>query len=153
MGFDQADVIKCVSLCTLFIYLKFFATCTLQGGHRTRAAEDGGIAQRNAEKLKATAGGDFDEEKRWERIVLNDLENVLFGTILMWASLIAMGDKTVTIIFSILFVVFRYAHTICYVYELMPWRSICWVVAVVANIGLAINSVIGAFDSDNPWNV
>ena len=63
----------------------------------------------------------------------------------MWVSYVVNGNNYVTAISSILFVIGRVLHSICYIYRLMPWRSYAWTVAFIGTFALPINIIYGAF--------
>merc|ERR1712154_302682 len=87
----------------------------------------------------------FTEEERWSRIVQNDMENIPITIILMWIAVIVNGDNTVNIIMASLFCFGRIMHSICYIYRLMPWRSIGWLFGFIGTIGFMVNAIYGAF--------
>eukprot|EP01084_Bolivina_argentea_P126791 224412_1 len=151
--------LKVVALCNLIMVLKYFMTIIFQGIRRTRAPEDGFqppvIADESKQPLNSGNDDDsgskkviFTEEQRWQRIVLNDLENVQMGIIMMWISLFVSGDNMVTAICALIFTLGRCIHTLCYVYKLMPWRAIAWLLGVLSTLTLAANIVYGAFKSN-----
>ena len=94
---------------------------------------------------------EFSEEKRWQRIVMNDLENVQMGIIMLWVSFFVSGDHVVTTICGLVFTFARCLHTLCYVYKLMPWRAFCWGFGVLSTLGLALNIVYGAFKGNSDF--
>eukprot|EP01083_Nonionella_stella_P024425 67433_1 len=147
---------KILGICNLVIVFKYFMTVIFQGIRRTRAPEDGfqpPAVTKEAKPLKQddnATGNDknqFTEEQRWQRIVLNDLENVPIGIVMMWLSFFAYGDNTVTSVCAIAFTVGRCLHTLCYVYKLMPWRSIAWLIGVLSTLVLVGNIVYGVFQN------
>jgi len=82
-------------------------------------------------------------EKRWTRIVLNDLENVPFGMIVSWGALLCNGNPTVHTYGTLLFAVSRILHTVFYAGEIQPHRAVAWFGAVVAMFGMSINALWG----------
>ena len=70
------------------------------------------------------------------------------GVCLHWFAWISRGDDTVTAISMIAFTVGRVAHTICYIWKLMPWRSYAWLLAVLASLTASINIVFGVLNQD-----
>lgn len=81
---------------------------------------------------------------RWQRIVHNDLENVVVGLIVAWASLFSAFAPTVHISAVVLFTLSRTLHTMFYAYEMQPHRGIAWFVAVACIFVIGTNGVIGA---------
>jgi len=50
---------------------------------------------------------------------------------------------------AICFTLGRLAHTFCYVYQLMPWRTIAWAVGLISVWVSAFNLVAGAYKDNN----
>merc|ERR1712026_32005 len=98
---------------------------------------------KTADATEQTVKFEFSEEKRWQRIVMNDLENVQMGILMMWLSLFVGGDHWVTSICAALFTFARCGHTVCYFLRLMPWRAICWLFGVLCTLTLAVNIIVG----------
>jgi len=133
-----------ISIITFLLFFKFFYTATFQGTKRQRAPEDKIQQPTQADATKA-----FDDSKRWERIVMNDLENIPWGMIMMWACVLVQADRVTTLVAAAVFLVARVLHSICYIYQLMPWRTYCWALGVLANFTLGINLIFGAFNYGN----
>merc|ERR1711879_1139396 len=122
--------------------LKFFGTNIYSGLKRKRAPEDEarGITneltkQENDNTRNAAV---FDEEMRWKRIIINDLENIPITLALMWAAVAVRATNEAIVGLASAFVFARVGHTVCYVYKLMPWRSIIWFIGFAASLGFAI---------------
>ena len=97
-------------------------------------------------------------------VVRNDLENLPFGLILLWASALCIVytqvgplggfSETLKIIkthiaFSIIFCVVRYAHTVVYVLGVLrPLRTVLWFIGVFSTLGLGIVGAVSAFRSE-----
>jgi uncharacterized MAPEG superfamily protein len=131
-------------------------TTTIQGGKRfvggSRPPEDEklslnpkgktqnfGIKKEEDEKsLKRQ-----EEDVRWQRIVLNDLESLPFGLLFSWISLFSSYSNKVHNIFVIAYTVGRILHTYSYAKSLQPHRALFWFVGIVSMLGLGINSVAG----------
>jgi len=77
---------------------------------------------------------------------MNDLENIPWGIFLMWGCWLAEGNYKATTILAVVFTAARILHSICYIYALMPWRTICWVTNVLANFALGANMLYGAYN-------
>jgi glutathione S-transferase len=145
---------KVTMVCTLFLFLKFFVTCLIQGGKRfaggSRPPEDAKLSLAKKYKAKQTYGlekGDnpkhAEADIRWQRIVHNDLENILMGIILAWGALLSPYS---TLVHSVAFVVFaasRTLHTYTYAYEMQPGRAIWWGVAALSAMVIGVNGAIG----------
>lgn len=82
---------------------------------------------------------------RWNRIVANDVENILVGVLVMWATLLSAYDSFVHVVLMLAFTVSRCSHTVCFAYGLQPHRSLCWLLAVLAVLGMLGNGLYGIF--------
>jgi glutathione S-transferase len=80
---------------------------------------------------------------RWQRIVHNDLENVVMGLVVVWASLLSAYSPSLHTAAVVAFAVSRVLHTVYYAYEMQPHRGIAWFVAVLAIFIIATNGAIG----------
>lgn len=90
-------------------------------------------------------------EQRWNRIVMNDLENLPIGLIVAWASYISCtSQKSNTGVFVahdvlvLLFLAGRLLHTVAYAKGLQPWRTIGHFVAILAVGCLTIVGFVAA---------
>eukprot|EP00186_Timspurckia_oligopyrenoides_P004439 CAMPEP_0182443754 /NCGR_PEP_ID=MMETSP1172-20130603/2397_1 /TAXON_ID=708627 /ORGANISM="Timspurckia oligopyrenoides, Strain CCMP3278" /LENGTH=160 /DNA_ID=CAMNT_0024639119 /DNA_START=43 /DNA_END=525 /DNA_ORIENTATION=+ len=81
---------------------------------------------------------------RWNRIILNDLENIPFGVTMMWAGLICAGDPKVHQYAVGAFVASRVIYSFAYALKFSKTRTFAWasgVVAVGTIIGNALSGV------------
>ncbi|KAF0712392.1 hypothetical protein As57867_004831, partial [Aphanomyces stellatus] len=94
---------KSAILCTLVLYIKYVLT-TLVGAQKNeraglRAPEDTPDQKQNFGLVVDHPEEDLQkarvEAARWSRIVANDLENLPFGLIVVWASILVGGDSGV----------------------------------------------------------
>lgn len=147
---------KVTMVCTLVLFLKLFVTTLIQGGKRfaggTRPPEDNKLSLAKKHKVKQSYGmvdADTVKQKhveadiRWQRIVHNDLENVLIGLILAWASLMSPYSVLVHCIATIVFTVARVIHTYAYANEKQPHRAFWWFMACLGMMAMAINGTMG----------
>ncbi|KAI8848628.1 hypothetical protein BC829DRAFT_443587 [Chytridium lagenaria] len=154
--------LKLTTIATALIAAKFFITITIQGGQRfasgSRPPEDMALGL-NKKMGKGRdqsfgldpAGKDDDvkarkarlSDLRWQRIVMNDVENLPMGVIAMWTSLLTSRSPLAHTIFSLIFVGARYTHTYAYVKQLQPARALAWFSAWIGVFGLVANSVVG----------
>lgn len=150
---------KVTMVCTFVLFLKLFVTTLIQGGKRfaggTRPPEDNKLYLAKKHKVKQNYGmgssseADAVKQKhveadiRWQRIVHNDLENVLIGLILAWASLLSPYCVQMHCIACIAFTVGRVAHTYAYANEKQPHRAFWWFIACLGMMGMAFNGTIG----------
>mmetsp|Transcript_50694 Transcript_50694/g.94699 ORF Transcript_50694/g.94699 Transcript_50694/m.94699 type:complete len:157 (+) Transcript_50694:67-537(+) len=147
-------VFQTASIVSLVLFLKYFATNLrwglLKGKAGLRAKEDFNNSSSGTEEdvAKATDAG---------RIVQNDLENIPFGIIFMWSCALCLygaaakgrdveGSCRTAMIFSIMFGVARVGHSIVYILKLGSLRSAMFGIGMSGLIGLAILSVINAFE-------
>mmetsp|Transcript_41150 Transcript_41150/g.66181 ORF Transcript_41150/g.66181 Transcript_41150/m.66181 type:complete len:171 (+) Transcript_41150:28-540(+) len=163
----ESHEVRTLAVLTVIVSLKFFWIIIASGGKRKRAPEDGFQPKAVSDKTSNTpllADGNnqeqpqqqnedgnvqspagFSEEERWRRLVQNDLENIPLTIMLMWIAVLCNGDKLTNIVLASLFTVGRIGHSICYIYKLMPWRSIAWLLGIVGTVGFMVNIVYGAF--------
>ncbi|CAK4067023.1 unnamed protein product [Aphanomyces euteiches] len=148
--------IRIATLCTLVLYVKFIVCLFIQGSSKftagTRAPEDMAFARANPNQQAFTTATDpaelqaaKDNENRWNRIVGNDMENLPFGILLAWVSIIAGGNGTATSVFFIVFTICRIIHSVAFAKGVFLPRTAAWQIALLCNIGLAITAVVGAF--------
>ncbi|KAI8820373.1 uncharacterized protein EV422DRAFT_68085 [Fimicolochytrium jonesii] len=151
------------SLATTVLLVKFLMTVGIQGGHRFKAGsrppEDAklGLASKIGKGVVQNYGvGEADKNDdpkvkkakmdslRWNRIVMNDLENIPFGLIAAWSSLLAPFSAKVHTVLVLGFAAARVFHTIVYAKELQPHRGAAWGAGWVFIFGLAANGLLGA---------
>eukprot|EP01084_Bolivina_argentea_P067210 122448_1 len=144
MALSDEDTIKALSILTVVICLKFFMIIIASGGKRKRAPEDGfqpkvdnkaayqSMEPQQDENEESPKNDTplvkigFSDEDRWRRIVQNDMENIPITLILMWIAVIVDGNNEVNVTLAAVFLFGRIMHSLCYIYQLMPWRSIGW---------------------------
>ena len=85
------------------------------------------------------------KEMRLTRLLMNDLENIPLGLTLMWASQLGGAAGHVHSSLVAAFVAGRFIHTWAYVNERQPHRGYAWFVAVLANVGMALNLCAAQF--------
>ena len=108
---------------------------------RPNGAGGGGRAgRRKRHKMK------FNKKERWRRIVMNDLENIPIGLIILWVNPLCEANGIVTSICAIVFVTCRILHTILYAYSLQPFRSIAFTIGVLSIFAASINLIIGSLN-------
>ncbi|KAJ3402514.1 hypothetical protein CcCBS67573_g03151 [Chytriomyces confervae] len=162
MTFVDLDrtALKATSICTLVLLLKWYISISIQGDTRfkagSRAPEDAAFGGRmGAENVEQTFGltsaandasnqAEKMRELRWQRIIMNDLENIPLGLIIAWSSLVTPKSPLVHTVSVVTFAVMRILHTVTYARSLQPHRSIVWMLALVATLVMAVNGVVGA---------
>lgn len=73
------------------------------------------------------------------------MENIPITLTLMWIAVICQGNYETNVAFATIFLFGRVMHTICYIYSLMPWRSLAWFLGILSTLGFMGNIVYGAF--------
>ena len=144
--------IQTAAVTTLIIYLKLLATQITQGTKKGIAGgkgpEDGGtgfsavggngdVLEEDKAKIEASA--------RWDRILGNDLENIPVGLIIMWTCALLNPDSTAFMTLAIMFCAGRCLHTLMYMFEKQPFRSLSFAVATIGTLGMAILSISTVF--------
>ena len=69
---------------------------------------------------------------------MNDLENIPVTLALMWAAVVVGANNEAIVALASAFVFARVGHTFCYIYKLMPWRSIVWFIGFLSSLGFCI---------------
>lgn len=157
--------LKAFSVCTTTLFVKFFATVTIQGGKSFAAGarppednsfnKDGrmpnqtyGLASHNddsddansaeAEKLKQAKAVDY----RWKRIVQNDLETIPIGLAVFLGSVLVGGHEATNCALMGVFTAARVGHTFAYANELQPHRALLWATGQLCVLASGLNGVI-----------
>ncbi|KAJ3412718.1 hypothetical protein HDV05_000346 [Chytridiales sp. JEL 0842] len=82
---------------------------------------------------------------RWQRILMNDLENIPIGLLVAWGSAFSPKSVKTHIVLVMAFAALRCGHTWAYAKGVQPWRSLCWFGGVLSVAGLGLNGLLGAF--------
>ena len=101
------------------------------------------IKQEKKESIKQEKA--IEQDLRWQRIVMNDLENIPFGLMMGILSVYNQGNPIVSCIALISFTISRIGHTYSYAHEIQPHRALFWFAAILSSITLGLNGLIGAF--------
>eukprot|EP00300_Choanocystis_sp_HF-7_P036700 c52586_g1_i1.p1 GENE.c52586_g1_i1~~c52586_g1_i1.p1 ORF type:complete len:160 (+),score=36.96 c52586_g1_i1:44-481(+) len=141
---DQKLLLRASLGATICIFAKCFLTANFQGKAKGKAGvrpnEDSKFFGQQDITKQAT-----EEVERWNRIVMNDLENIPMGLIIIWASTLTAENATAHLILCITFCVGRYLHTVSYALGLQPWRSLSYFLGLLSVIAMLINDGIGTF--------
>jgi len=98
--------------------------------------------------------------KRRMRVFVNDLENIPFHTAIFWSAFIVqnfanLNGKSIgqreTVALTALIAIYtglRMSYTLCYVFALQPFRSICYLLANCAVGAAAIVAINSSFSLD-----
>ncbi|KAF0711745.1 Aste57867_5105 [Aphanomyces stellatus] len=146
-------------VCTVVLYLKHAVTGFLSAKAKfaagTRAPEDATDGTQNF-GVTRYEGHDVEEknaakitEQRWNRIAMNDLENIPLGLIMAWAAVACGGDATTVAVATIVFTIARIGHTVAYARALSQARGLAYLVGSVAIFVLAGAGLAGAFRSNH----
>lgn len=164
MAHYDDDVLKATMFCTFILFLKMFAVYVGQGGAKGKAGlrppEDAGMVSnwKKEQGFQAKLDGSEETKKaaervdRWNRVVMNDLENIPIALILAWGSVLSgvgrhgEGLAVVYIIALCLFTVMRVLHTISFVYSLQPWRTIAYMVGMISIFVIGVCGLAAAFE-------
>jgi glutathione S-transferase len=145
MGITRHRILVTVAACNLILIVKFFITSIIQGQKRPRAPEDASKHSTHTSNATTTkTETTFDDIVRWQRIVINDLENIPLTLIAMWMSYFFSPDNLVTFIAAIVFTVARVLHSLCYIFHLQPFRTVFWVIGLLATLVLTCNVMYAA---------
>eukprot|EP00298_Acanthocystis_sp_HF-20_P008945 c18006_g1_i1.p1 GENE.c18006_g1_i1~~c18006_g1_i1.p1 ORF type:complete len:159 (-),score=47.05 c18006_g1_i1:23-499(-) len=148
---DTAPLVATL-ITTIVLYFKF-VICSWKQDLAAKAAglapkeNTSGFAKKNEETKFSQVGdkekSDKERAQRWNRIVSNDLEQIPLALFIGWASIPAAHDPVAHTVFISAFGVLRILHTLSFVYELQPYRSYTWMLAIVCVLGMIINTFIG----------
>eukprot|EP00299_Pterocystis_sp_00344_P012265 c5862_g1_i1.p1 GENE.c5862_g1_i1~~c5862_g1_i1.p1 ORF type:complete len:180 (+),score=24.16 c5862_g1_i1:35-574(+) len=83
--------------------------------------------------------------ERYNRLVMNNLENILIGLIVAWGTLLCAKDANTHVWLVLILAVSRFFYAFAYAFALQPHRTICWLVALLAIIGMMVNGLVGVF--------
>ncbi|KAI8908922.1 hypothetical protein EDD86DRAFT_267095 [Gorgonomyces haynaldii] len=153
MELDQ----RILALTTTALVLKFYVTTTIQGGKRfkggSRPPEDAKLSLNPKGKNQGFLPKEDDhpaskkavaEDLRWQRIVLNDLENIPIGLAVGFVSVYVGANKFVNSLALLTFCGARIAHSYAYANQLQPHRAMFWFLGVASVLTLGINASAAA---------
>jgi glutathione S-transferase len=101
--------LRTFTICAAILTIKWYITISIQGSKRfkggSRPAEDSklGLSKTLAKGVKQSFGQDtggidhqaIEDDIRWQRIVLNDLENIPIGLIIGLSSVLAGSNEII----------------------------------------------------------
>ncbi|KAF0696890.1 Aste57867_12389 [Aphanomyces stellatus] len=138
-------------LCTATLFVKHFVTAFFGAKAKfkagTRAPEDSGNDGKQnfgtfRNKTDETLQAALIAEQRWNRITMNDLENIPIGLITAWAAIASGGDDTTIAFALITFTVARVGHTIAYANALARPRVVAFLIGSTAIFVMAGAGVV-----------
>lgn len=86
-----------------------------------------------------------EEDKRWIRLIQNDIESIPIGLIIIWCSIFCSCNVLIHSLSIWIYVLCRIIHTISYAYAIQPYRAISWLVGITMMISMLLNSCISAY--------
>ncbi len=135
-------LLRMYAITTIVLALKMSAIAFVQGRARTGA----GVFI-NPEDAAAFGGKAVAEEpeivQRAARAWRNDLENIPIFLILAWIYVAAGLSATAFVIYCVVFMAARIAHTICYINAIQPWRTAAFAIGSLTMLALIIHLFIG----------
>ncbi|KRW99008.1 hypothetical protein PPERSA_11609 [Pseudocohnilembus persalinus] len=136
------------SVCFLILFLKMWATNFRQGLASTRAQsrtkEDYGLLM----EKRDVSEEEKQDELRWKRQVLNDLENIPISLLIyLFSNYVSVQQHAhmCNIVTICIFTFSRIAFTICYAYAWQPFRSIFYIIGQLCTLTAGITAVQQAF--------
>jgi glutathione S-transferase len=155
--------LKTFSAVSTVLFIKFFATVTIQGGKSfaagARPPEDSGIApagmpkqtyglSSEAEDGDSSSGADAALQQaravdyRWKRIVQNDLETIPMALLVFLGSVLVGGQEETNCALMGVFAAARVGHTFAYANEKQPHRALLWTLGQLCVLACALNGFI-----------
>src|SRR5713101_7082251 len=129
-------------LTAIVLTLKMSAISVVQG--RARVAAGIFVNPEDAKTFQASQGpADAPAVQRASRAWLNDLENIPIFLILCGIYVAAGLSTTAFVIYCLIFMTARIAHTIFYLSSIQPMRTISYTVGAVVSMALMIHLFIG----------
>ena len=130
------------AITAIVLAFKMFAIAIVQG----RARVSAGIFV-NPEDARTFHAKEAPEEapmvQRAARAWRNDLENIPIFLILAWIYVTAGLSSTAFVVYCLVFMAARIAHTICYIGAIQPWRTIAFTIGAIATVAMMVQLFIG----------
>ena len=133
------------TICTLILFMKYFFS-TLWAINNDNHPEEDKIFQ------PAPVPADI---KRRERVFMNDVENIPFHMAILWGAFIVQNycnyaghgnhETSALIILMIVYTIARFLFTICYLFALQPFRTICFLISQFTIAATCIVMIISGF--------
>lgn len=129
-------LLSAYALCVVILFLKMLAISCYQGYYRIsrktfQNAEDARFVgrQASAEELPQVVRA----TKAWG----NDLENIPLFFVLGGLCVALDTATTASLVLFCLFTGARMVHTLCYLNQWQPWRTLAYAIALAALLGMA----------------
>jgi uncharacterized MAPEG superfamily protein len=141
--------IQAASVVFALLYLKYLVCNVITG--RLKRQLGGGPPEDRRENAPAPDEALKAKYERWSNICNNDTENLLLGCIAMFMSAIVVSGTgnndahNVSVAFSALWGMFRFAHTLIYARGWQPARSIVFTLGVICSFVQVALLVVSSF--------
>lgn len=134
-------LLRMYAITAIVLALKMAAISIVQGRARVTA----GVFT-NPEDAKAFGGQQASAEvpmvERASRAWRNDLENIPIFLILAWIYVYGHLSPRAFVIYCIIFMIARIAHTICYLNGIQPARTIAYTVGALTTLAMMIQMFV-----------
>ena len=135
-------LLRMYAITAIVLALKMSAISVAQGRARTSAGVF--VNPEDAKMFRVTqASEEAPAVQRAARAWLNDLENIPIFLILGWIYVAAGLSATAFVVYCVVFVAARVAHTVCYLNSIQPMRTIAYTVGALATLALMVHLLIG----------
>lgn len=129
------------------LFFKMLANSLVQGYYRMAHArfvtpEDAAAFGQLTGRALAPAAAEHPMVLRAAQCWRNDLENIPMFLLLCLGYVLAGGEARATLIYCATFVLARTLHTLFFLLQLQPWRTIAYLLGLFATLGLAVNGII-----------
>jgi uncharacterized MAPEG superfamily protein len=135
-------LLQMYAITAIVLALKMAAISVVQG----RARLGAGVFT-NPEDVRAFGGQLASTEapgvQRASKAWRNDLENIPIFLIIAWIYVYAGLSARAFVVYCIVFMLARVAHTICYLNEIQPARTIAYTVGALIMLAMMIHLFIG----------
>ncbi|KAJ9456043.1 hypothetical protein DIPPA_10861 [Diplonema papillatum] len=151
----ELETVRIGLWCTAALAVNQFYIQAKQGRAKfpagVRAPEDVSLFTNRTKQPQDFGEGPADEKMkkarmlvtRWNKISENSLQNVPFGLLVAWSSMLTASGNPLFKYFFIAFAVSRWAHTLFYAAGSMPGRPIAWIsgwMSVIAMLTLGLTN-------------
>ncbi len=135
-------LLRMYAITAIVLAIKMSAISIVQG--RARVAAGVFVNPEDAKTFRASEGPeDAPAVRRASRAWLNDLENIPIFLILCGIYVMAGLSAGAFVIYCLIFIVARIAHTICYLNSIQPLRTISYTVGAIVTVALMVHLFVG----------
>ncbi|KAJ3271115.1 hypothetical protein HDV01_007052 [Terramyces sp. JEL0728] len=144
MKFVEKYELASLIICAIILFAKYILALFVQGGAKfengSRPPEDSKF-NKGSQSFEST--GD-EKEKRWTRIVQNDVESIPISLLIFILALFA-GNSVLNVICYFGYTFSRLMHTYAFANGLQPHRSIFWFGGLLFAFISLFNSLVSVF--------